>query len=195
MVKSLRKIVAKHYPELLIGLGLFLFSISLIHNLIRIRTLRIDEATVQSLLSQPSNAQNSPNYPIHIEIPWYVNVGISPQIYQNGSWTISPSDASYLTASSLPGQKGNIIIYGHNKREILGNLRALKGYEKIKLTMSDGTTRSYQIKSLHQVAPTQTELLSPTKEETLTLYTCSGLFDSQRFVVRATPIKDPVDAP
>lgn len=126
-------------------------------------------------------------YPTHIEIPWYIDVAIDPHTFVAGEWTVSEKHASYLTDSSLPGEPGNLIIYGHNKREILGNLRALKGYEEITLTMSDGSTRQYRVDSIQQVNPTQTELLSQTEEEVLTLYTCSGFLDSQRFVVRAIP--------
>lgn len=180
--------MAKHVPELLIGVGLLFLTLSLVHNVVRIRTLRLDTSTVQSYLSQPSIVQQNPNYPTHITIPWFIDVDITPQIYQNGSWTISPTEASYLTASALPGESGNIIIYGHNKRSILGNLRALKRYEKITLTLSDGTTKIYQVKSMQQVSPSQTKLLEPTTEEVLTLYTCAGIMDSQRFVVRATPL-------
>jgi LPXTG-site transpeptidase (sortase) family protein len=188
MAKRKTSVHSKFVPELLLFVGVFLVSLSVAHNLIRLRSLRLDQDVVQEYLSQASIQNVAPNYPVHVTIPWFVDVDIDPQVYQNGSWTISEDHASYLTASALPGNPGNIIIYGHNKRSILGNIRALKGYEKITLTMAGGSTRMYQIESISEVSPSKTKLLSPTTSETLSIYTCSGLFDSQRFVVVAKPI-------
>lgn len=187
MAKRKRKI-PKYLPEILLFVGIFFVTISSIHNIVRLRALSLDKAIVDSYLEQPNIQSASPNYPVHIKIPWYVDVDIEPQVYAEGSWTISPDKASYLTASALPGENGNIIIYGHNKRSILGNIRALKGSEIITLTMTDGSIKKYQVKSLTEVAPNNTKLLSPTDSETLTIYTCSGLLDSQRFVLRAIPL-------
>lgn len=58
----------------------------------------------------------------------------------------------------------------------------------IKIRMTDGTLRQYIATETLYVSPSQTELLKPTKEETLTIYTCAGLLDSLRFIVRAKPI-------
>lgn len=172
----------------MLGVGVLLVILSVTHKVIQIRTLRLDRTVVQEYLSESATKTVSINYPTHITIPWYVDVAIEPQIYQDGAWTVSPNIASYLTASSLPGTEGNVIIYGHNKRNILGNIRALKGYEKITLTMANGETKIYQVESMQEVSPTSTKLLSPTSKEALTIYTCSGFLDSQRFVVRAIPV-------
>jgi LPXTG-site transpeptidase (sortase) family protein len=189
MAKRKIQPLAKFIPELLLVVGLSLTTLAVVHNVLRLRSLSIGKALVEQYLSESVDSRDIPNYPVHINIPWFVDVGVEPQIYKEGSWTISQENASYLTASSLPGNPGNIIIYGHNKRSILGNIRALKGYEKITLTMADGTSRIYQVTSITEVSPSNTKLLSQTTKETLTLYTCSGLMDSQRFVVRAEPLQ------
>lgn len=71
----------------------------------------------------------------------------------------------------------------------MGNIRALTGSEEIKLTMEDGSEKIYEIEEILEVDPGQTEFLQPTDEETLTLYTCSGFMDRQRFIVQAKPQK------
>ncbi len=180
----------KYLPEILLSLGVFLVIIASLHNILRVRSLRMDRQVVQEYLSAPQATKAAPNYPTHITIPWYVDVDIEPQVYHDGQWTVSQNQASYLTASALPGEDGNTIIYGHNKRGILGNIRALSGYEKITLTLTDGTLKVYQVQSMKEVAPNDTRLLSPTETETLTIYTCAGLLDSQRFVVRALPVSE-----
>ena len=51
--------------------------------------------------------------PVHIEIPWKVDVGIVPSTLKSGRWSISEVAASFLIQSSFPGEGGNIVIYGH----------------------------------------------------------------------------------
>lgn len=188
MAKNQKNALKRYLPELLLIGGILLVVVSTSHRLLRARSLSVSEAVVTEYRTQQTIADQPQIYPPHLEIPWYVDVAIDPHTFVAGEWTVSEKHASYLTDSSLPGQPGNIIIYGHNKREILGNLRALKGYEEITLTMSDGSTRLYRVETISQVSPTQTELLNQTDEEVLTLYTCSGFLDSQRFVVRAKPV-------
>jgi sortase A len=128
------------------------------------------------------------SFPTHIYIKWFVDTDIEPEVYVNDKWTISENTASFLTTSAKIGEKGNTILYGHNKRTIMGNIRALKGNEIIEITTKDGQKKEYRIVSRQEVSPTDTRLLQPTSDEVLTLYTCSGFMDSKRFVVQAVPI-------
>lgn len=128
-------------------------------------------------------------HPTHIFIEWFVNSPVTDGLVANETWTVSDNSATYLTQSARPGTDGNIIIYGHNTRAILGNIRALKGYEKIRLTLSDGSTRWYQVKKLAQVKPQEMHYLDQTDSEMLTLYTCAGFADAERFIVQAEPIE------
>lgn len=187
MAKNQRNALKRYLPELLLVGGILLVVISTSHRLLRARSLSVSEAVVSEYIEQQVVSDNPRIYPTHIEIPWYIDVAIDPHTYSAGEWTVSENHASYLTDSAIPGEPGNIIIYGHNKREIMGNLRALKGHEQITLTLSDGSKKQYQVESIKQVSPTQTDLLTQTDSEVLTLYTCSGFLDSQRFVVRAKP--------
>lgn len=176
-------------PEVLIITGLFLVGLSATHNYIRFRSLSLNEKIISTHLSTQIN--QSEFTPVHIFIPWNTDAQISPQVYDSGKWTISPDAVSYLTSSGVPGQVGNIILYGHNQRNILGNIRVLKGGETITLTLKDGKIRKYIVNFAVQTSPdSRTDLLSATDTEVLTLFTCAGPFDSQRYVVRATPAKD-----
>ena len=173
-------------PELLIFFGVLLVTFSSLHNIIRLRSLRLDRQTVETYqaINQPLKKRVIPT---HIIIKWFVDVEIEPQVYKNGNWTISSDKASYLLDSAEPGTMGNLILYGHNKRTILGNIRALTGKELIELTLSNGERKIYKIESLKEVDPKDTQLLRPTTDEVLTIYTCSGIFDSRRFVIKAIP--------
>lgn len=146
----------------------------------------------QALSAQLADVSvNDPPHPVKISISWYVDVPIKDGYVQNNDWTLFDKEAVYIVDSARPGYAGNIVIYGHNTREVMGNLRIMKGYEKIKLTLSDGSEKWYQVKLLKRVDPSAMTYLNPTPTETLTLYTCDGLGDSQRFIVQASPIESP----
>jgi LPXTG-site transpeptidase (sortase) family protein len=190
-----RKKIPKKFPyrrvaRILILLGTLLVTISTAHQLLRLRSLSLDRRTVQAhITGNPAGSTNQESQvlPERIYIEWFVDIGIEPAIYSDQRWTVSPNFASYLLASARPGEAGNIVIYGHNTRGILGNIRALKGGERVRITMSDGTVRSYRVESAQEVSPKDTALIQPTEYEVLTMYTCSGLMDSQRYVVQAFP--------
>ena len=126
-------------------------------------------------------------HPTHIKIQWFVDAPVTDGTLIGNTWTLSDSAAVYLIQSARPGTLGNIIIYGHNTREMLGNIRALKGSERITLTLSDGTKRLYKVTEMHQVTPGSVNYIEPTQMEVLTLFTCAGFADRERFVVRAVP--------
>lgn len=188
MAKRTQKRINKQFiARIFLIVGPLLVALSVAHNILYLRSLRVNAEVVTSIAEQEFVSPSLP-FPTHIYIEWFVDVAIDPAAYLEGDWTISPNNASYLASSARPGQEGNIILYGHNTRGILGNIRALKGGETLTLTLSDDTTREYQVVSLTQVSPTTLDLLLPTDSEVLTIYTCSGFLDSQRTVVRATPI-------
>jgi LPXTG-site transpeptidase (sortase) family protein len=175
-----------HIPEAMIGVGLLLISVSFIHTYLKTRSLSLSQQVVASYVE--TKQQELPK-PRHIFIKWFLDVDIEDMAYTDNQWGVSDDKASYLIQSARPGEAGNIIVYGHNKRTILGNIRALKGYETITVTLSNGSTRLYKISKMVEVDPSKVTYLEPTSSEVLTLYTCSGFLDSKRFIVQATPVE------
>lgn len=188
------KSLPRYLPELLIACGILLVVISLVHNILKFNALSIDRQTVAQYAAS-ATPEDLSSVPAHIFIPWNTDGDIAPGVYEDSSWTVSPDHVTYLMGSARPGAGGNVIIYGHNKRSILGNIRALKGGEIITLTTKDGSAHRYLVSGVSQVKPLDTSLLEPTDHEVLTLFTCSGPLDSLRYVVRAEPtavLIDPV---
>lgn len=168
-------------------LGMFFIGISTFYWTGRLRALRLESALLDEYQQMAEVLPDRPSRPKHIFIEWFVDSAIETQVYAENRWTISSNFSSYLDQSARPSEPGNIIIYGHNTRNILGNIRALKGGEEIKITSEDETERLYVVTEIHEVGADQTKYLEPTFEETLTLYTCSGFMDQKRFIVRAKP--------
>lgn len=154
------------------------------HRFVTLQTLSLSRQDVEHLTLQDKN--NVP-VPQHLFINHAVDVNIEALNLVDGKWAVSETQASYLNESAKPGEKGNIIIYGHNKRDILGGLRKVHEGDRIVVTTQDGKEHSYIIALITQVSPKDIHFLLPTREETLTMYTCTGFFDSKRLIIRALP--------
>lgn len=117
--------------------------------------------------------------------PLGVNIKIKEAGIQNGVWQVFPDTASHLESSARIGEGGNIIIYGHNKNEILGPIRWAKESTQIELFDEEGIKYLYQVVKTDVVDPSNLTYILPTQEETLTIYTCVGFLDSKRLIVVA----------
>jgi len=102
-------------------------------------------------------------------------------------WKISEENASFLGSASYPGEGGNVIIYGHNKSEIFGLLVNIKLGDEIEIVSADYKTYRYVVSEILTVNPSDVEVIQPTNSEVLTLYTCIGLLDSKRLIIKAVP--------
>jgi len=114
-----------------------------------------------------------------------LDLTITPAKIVNNHWQTSEEGASYLLGSGIPGQKGNVIIYGHNKSLLLGPIRWLKEGEEIKIINRQGEEYIYSIIQTKTVTPEAVAILAPSEDAILTLYTCTGFFDRERWVIVA----------
>jgi len=105
-----------------------------------------------------------------------------------GIWETSDTAATHLDTSARPGEGGNVVVYGHNRRRLFGSLRNLQIGQTILISTTEGKQFEYQVAEREIVSPDQIEAVLPTEFEVLTLYTCIGWLDSQRLIIRATPL-------
>ncbi len=113
-----------------------------------------------------------------------VNLNISPGIISGNDWTLYYDKASWLSTSSTLG-KGNVIVYGHNLENLLGNLKNIKVGDEIKI-LSNEKVFIYEVTEKKAVSPDDTNAVL-SSENQLTLYTCDGTFDQKRLIVIAKP--------
>lgn len=126
--------------------------------------------------------------PVEIIIPSVnLDVRIEPGVINDNIWQISNENAMFMAISSPPGSGGNTVVYGHNKRRVFGSLPYVGVGQKITLKTASGKIYNYVVDKKYFVEPSRVDLISPTDEAKLTLYTCWGLFDSQRAVIVAKP--------
>ena len=169
-------------PVLLISVGFFIFLVG---------ASRYYQIRILSFTKSPAEAQTTAKgeLPLQITIP---SIGIDHSVeigaIKDGVWQISYDHPTFLDSSARPGTGGNIVIYGHNKKAIFGNLPYLSIGQKIYIKTTDGKIRVYEAYRKDFVAPTRVDLVSPENKEELTIYTCYGLFDQQRVVIKAKPV-------
>ena len=95
-----------------------------------------------------------------------------------------------IPESADPGQKGNIVLGGH-RDTFFRPLRGIRDGDTIELVTPEGRYH-YSVEWTEVVNPTQTEVLKPTREPSLTLVTCYPFHyigpAPQRFIVRARQV-------
>lgn len=167
----------------MLSVGLLVFSFGAI-NYYRVRILsfsKVPQAAIQST--------KNIDIPVEIIIPSVqIDLNVDPGEIKNGVWLISGSGATFLNTSAAPGSGGNTVIYGHNLKKIFANLPYLSIGQKISVKTKSGKIYNYVADQKYFVGPDRVDLVSPTNTDELTIYTCWGLFDSQRALVVAKPI-------
>src|SRR3989344_540684 len=114
-----------------------------------------------------------------------LDLAIYPSKITGNKWGVTEDGVSRLVSSPIPGEDGNSILYGHNWSNLLGGITKLKPNQEILITYKDGSVKKFVITNTAVVSPEDTAVLAPSKNKKITLYTCTGFFDSKRFVVTA----------
>lgn len=134
-----------------------------------------------------SNVDTESVKPVRITIPnLQIDIPTITVRLHGATWPTTDEGAAYLENTPPPGENGNSVIYGHNYHNIFGKLTKIKPGDKIIITMADGSERQFMVRLTQEVNPDQTNILRPSNKPKLTLYTCSGLFDTKRFVAVAS---------
>ena len=114
-----------------------------------------------------------------------LSLPITESEIKDNKWQSSGNSISYLKTSSIPGENGNSILYGHNWPNLLGNLKTTKPGEIITIIYSDSSSKNFEIEYTTIVDPSETSILKNSEDKRITLYTCTGFLDSKRLVVVA----------
>ena len=179
--KLLKKYKANKLPYLLIIFGVLLFIVG---------GINYYEARILSFKNVPtvSTATAHEDVPTEVIIPSLnLDIPVEPGQIKGGVWEVSTKGAVFLSTSAAPGVNGNTIIYGHNLKRIFGSLPFVSVGQRVIVKTKSGKIYNYIVDKKYFVNPDRTDLVSPTTEPVLTLYTCWGFLDSQRAVITAKP--------
>lgn len=185
MLKSIKVTRLNFWANFLLALGLLglLLNFYLIFQRYNPRQLSFN-INYSELASK--SAESAISEPIGISISSAgIALPILPVEIKGTKWEATTKGISYLKTSVVPGEVGNSILYGHNWPNLLGNLTKVKPGEKITILYADNSSRDFLVEYTAQVKPEDTSVLKNSDDSRITVYTCSGFFDSKRFVVVA----------
>ncbi len=178
-------------------------------------------STVLTLMvteKRPSNPMPTPvperaPKPVRIVIPAIgvdapvVEVGVKIIKTEKGTlaqWETADYAAGHHSTSANPGEKGNIVISGHNniKGKVFQRLWQLKPGDNVFLYNAEGKVFAYEVKEILLVQEkgvseeqrrANAKYIEPTPDETLTLISCWPPHgNSHRVIVIAKPVKRPL---
>src|SRR3989304_6118979 len=137
-----------------------------------------------------------------------IDLSVKKAQIKGGYWEVFSDAAGWGEGSGLPDEAGNQVIFAHARKNLFLPLREVKAGTRIyvmnesQLSLSTlpsevasafqnkgaenirtSSWYSYEVVDIKEVYPNQTEVIEPTDDETLTLYTCSGFADSKRLIV------------
>lgn len=173
--------IGSHYifSLLFVILGVILIFASVRNNSTKLSSKPAVAPTQNQILQQALK-------PAKIYIPKIAKVlSVSDGEVIDNRWRVSATGVSYLLSSALPGESGNSVIYGHNRKDILGSLPRVAKDDLIYVVLQNGQVVKYRVFETGQISPTQVEILKDFQDSRLTIYTCSGFLDTARFVVVA----------
>jgi LPXTG-site transpeptidase (sortase) family protein len=183
-IRKLSKRLKKYLPilGLLFGIQLFLFG----------GWYMMYSQTVLSFQAVPvvtRDADELVDIPIEFKIhDLNISLPIIPVRIENGIWPVSNEAVTFLETSAYPTEQSNMVLYGHNRANLLKGLHQISiGDEMVVITQS-GREHKYRVELIAVVEPSDVSLVLPTETEILTVYTCTGWFDSKRLVVQAVPV-------
>lgn len=111
-----------------------------------------------------------------------IDLPVSEAKIVNGYWEVFEDKAAWGEDSGLPGTTGNQVIFAHAREGLFLPLKDVKEGQKV-YVFTDENWYSYEVREIKEVYPNQKEVIEPTDDETLTLYTCSGFNDSKRLII------------
>lgn len=133
------------------------------------------------------NLENNSNPPLNIKIPGVsLNLPIKEAAFTGKDFEFFENAASFLISSANPGKGSNVVLYAHNEDNLFKALHWTAIGDTI-LIKTENNIYEYRVEQSKRVTPKQVEVIKPTKNEILTLITCTGINKSHRLIIIAEP--------
>ncbi len=193
-ISILKKKLNKHQEIInkFIGLVLVVLALLLVMYKIPSPPTPVEKKAEKSPIvinSKLLESKPSESLPVRVVIPTHnIDLSVTPSKIVNGYWELSETTASYGLGSGTPGTASNTVIFAHAREGLFYNLKDVKVGDSLYVFTKDKWYR-YKVNNVTQVFPNDIKVIQPTKNETITLYTCSGFNDEKRLIVTATAQK------
>lgn len=179
---TLKQVILLSPFYLIIG-GMIFFHVSL---KIPANVGIIDEKTLQN--SQSVINPGTPKEIIMPSINTALQINAGNYTPEKDSWNISDHAAFFAQESApLMSEKGNTIIYAHNKDILFGNINKLGPGDVITIKDDNNISHNFEYLSKIEVSPRDPSVFYELEDYKLVLLTCSGLLDQNRLLVFFKP--------
>jgi len=137
----------------------------------------------KALLGSTPAKQKTKSPPLRIVVPdLKMDISVKEAKVVKGYWEVFPDSAGFGLGSAYPDEIGNQVIFAHARKGLFLPLKEAKVGDSVYIFTKD-QYYYYRIREIKEVLPQQTEVIAPTSDQTLTLYTCSGYADSKRLII------------
>jgi sortase A len=123
-----------------------------------------------------------------IEIP---RLGFKAIVLEGSDSSTLRVAVGHIPETAQPGERGNFVLGGH-RDTFFRPLSGIRDGDQIEMVTTNGTYK-YAVEWTQVIYPSETEVLKPTREPSLTLVTCYPFHfigsAPQRFIVRARQIQ------
>ncbi len=144
-----------------------------------------EPVSIDKKLLQTNDKQKDKLPPVRIVIPSVnIDLPVKEAKVVKGYWEVFPDRAGFGLGSTYPGEIGNQVIFAHARTGLFLPLKKVKIKDKI-FVSTKTKLFTYQVTTIKEVYPNNTDIIGMTDEKTLTLYTCTGFSDSKRLIVAA----------
>jgi LPXTG-site transpeptidase (sortase) family protein len=188
--KKAKKLRQEKIAAWVFVIGMVMVGMVGVQRRIYVRSLGFPTEAQASYTTEPAEVNDAQAIPTKMVIGEKVDVVVEGATFTTGDMPVSEAGASYLLQSGRLGEDGNVIVYGHNKQGLLKNLGQVQVGEIIQLEGFGGKLYKYVVEEVQAVHPGEVKWLEQTAEPVITVYTCTGVLDSQRLVVRGRLVEE-----
>ena len=146
-------------------------------------TFAQEPVEIQGFSQGEGSVENSPSRILIPELS--IDLEVLASEIRGGYWLVHENSAGWGVGSGLPGDIGNQVIFAHARDGLFLPLKDIEVDMAIYVFTKDSWYR-YKVSNIGEAYPHQTEVIKPSDDERLTLYTCSGYKDTKRLIVTAT---------
>ena len=142
---------------------------------------------IQLALSQQVPSIPQEETPTQIIIPSArIDLPIARAYEHNANdWDVSNTKANFAMTSALPNQvSGNTVIYAHNRAGLFSSIRNIRYGDEVYI-YTENYVYTYTFTKTETVGMHDVEIMNQTVAPILTLFTCAGNVNQNRYVVLA----------
>lgn len=165
-------------------------KIDKINSMLNLITFSSNTNQIKIQLNDDKSIKTYPSYGLNYASLTVPDMGIDSKVYFGDSQDILSLGIGHTTWSDMPTENGVVIYSGHNKSEMLYNLKDVQLQDKI-IVDTTYAKCTYKVQKTEVLMDTQTDKLGKIdNKETLILYTCypfdTYVYTQKRFVVYST---------